>query len=154
MKLIALNTFAIFILFTSCNTSKKAISTASKDMTPEIKITKESLSIENVKWKLVTLMGKDVIDKKAFITFSNKDDKVFGNGSCNNFNGTYQIKEGNQITLSKMAATLMACMDMEVESQFMEVLEKVDNYSLNGNTMTLNKARMAPLAVFEAVETE
>lgn len=48
----------------------------------------------------------------------------------------------------------MACIDMEVENQFMAVLEKANNYSLNGNTMTLNKAKMAPLAIFEAVETE
>ncbi|MFG6685454.1 META domain-containing protein [Mariniflexile sp. HNIBRBA6329] len=144
MKLITLNIFAILMLFTSCHTSKTATATASKEIT----------SIENIRWKLVTLMGKDVSDKNAFITFSRDDDKVFGNGSCNNFNGTYQIKEGNQITLSKIAATLMACIDMDVETQFIEVLEKADNYSLNRGTMTLNKARMAPLAIFEAVETE
>ncbi|MBP0902757.1 META domain-containing protein [Mariniflexile gromovii] len=144
MKLITLNIFVTLILFTSCHTSKTATSTTSKETT----------SIENVKWKLVTLMGKDVSDKNAFITFSKDDDKVYGNGSCNNFSGTYQLKEGNQITLSKMVATLMACMDMAVENQFMVVLERADNYSLNGNNMTLNKARMAPLAVFEAAEKE
>jgi heat shock protein HslJ len=51
-----------------------------------------------------------------------------------------------------MATTMMACPDMATEKQFMEVLNIADNFSLNGNTMTLNKARMAPLAVFKAEE--
>jgi heat shock protein HslJ len=41
---------------------------------------------------------------------------------------------------------------METEQEFAKMLEKVDNYSLNGNQMTLNKARMAPLARFEAIK--
>ncbi|WP_308991589.1 META domain-containing protein [Mariniflexile litorale] len=154
MKLIALNTFVVLVLFTSCNSSKKTNQINSKDQTPEINITKKSVTLENTKWKLVTLMGQDVSDKNAFIRFSNEDDEVYGNGSCNNFSGTYQIKEGNRITLSKIVATLMACVDMKVENQFMAILEKTDNYSLNGNKMTLNKARMVPLAVFEVVETK
>ncbi|MFI0429825.1 META domain-containing protein [Mariniflexile sp. HMF6888] len=154
MKSVALSTFAILVLFTNCNTSKKVAQTNSEELTPEMNIIKDPVSIENIKWKLVTLMGKDVSDKKAFIMFSNEDNKVFGHGSCNNFSGTYQFKEGNQITLSKITATLMACIDMEVENQFMAVLEKADNYSLNGSTMTLNKAKMAPLAIFKAVKIE
>jgi len=154
MKSITVNLFAIFVLLISCDTSKKSTHTNSKNQTSETSITKDSVSIKNIKWKLVTLMGKDVSDKKAFIMFSDEDNKVFGHGSCNNFSGTYQLKEGNQITLSKMTATLMACIDMEVENQFMAILEKADNYSLNDKTMTLNKAKMAPLAIFEAVKTE
>lgn len=152
MKFITLNAFALLLLITSCNTSKKATSNTSKDVDTGITISKELISIKNIKWQLVTLMGKDVSEKNAFITFSDSENKVYGNASCNSFNGTYQMKEGNQIAFSKIAATLMACKDMEVENKFMAVLEKADNYSLNGTSMTLNKARMAPLAIFKYVE--
>jgi heat shock protein HslJ len=48
----------------------------------------------------------------------------------------------------------MACAEgMETEQAFNEVLGMVDNYSLNGEQLTLNRARMAPLARFEAVST-
>ncbi|MEN3323916.1 META domain-containing protein [Mariniflexile soesokkakense] len=154
MKSFVLDVFTILVLFRSCNTSKKMTHKNSNDQSPEMNITKEPVSIENTKWKLVTLMANDVRGENAFVTFSSKDNEVFGKGRCNKFNGIYQLKEGYQIKLSKMATTLMACADMEVESQFMEVLENVDNYSLNGNTMTLNKARMVPLAIFEAVEID
>jgi hypothetical protein len=40
---------------------------------------------------------------------------------------------------------------MEKEVAFMEVLQKADNYAIQGKTLSLNKARMAPLAKFEAV---
>ena len=45
----------------------------------------------------------------------------------------------------------MACPDMSMENQFIEVLGRADNYSILGDKLSLNKARMAPLARFEAV---
>lgn len=106
----------------------------------------------DTKWKLVTLMGKDIKDSEAFVSFSTEGNKVFGHAGCNTFNGTYKVENGSQLTLDKVAVTMMACPDMTVESQFMDVLNTTDNFSLSGKTMTLNKAKMAPLAVFEAVE--
>lgn len=116
------------------------------------KLNMKDIAFTDTKWKLITLFGKEVTDSKAFITFATEENRVFGNNSCNNFNGSFEVKNGSQITLSKMASTMMACPDMTTEKQFMEVLNTADNFSLNGNTMTLNKARMAPLAVFKAEE--
>ena len=45
----------------------------------------------------------------------------------------------------------MACPDMETERLFMQVLGEADNYFADENNLMLNKARMAPLARFEAV---
>jgi len=39
---------------------------------------------------------------------------------------------------------------MDVEQAFYEVLSNADNYSLTGDHLTLNRARMAPLARFKA----
>ena len=111
-----------------------------------------TMALTDTKWKLISLMGQDVTSDKPFITFSSENNNVFGNGSCNNFNGTYKLKDGNQIQLSELASTMMACPDMTIEEEFTKALAKVDNYALNGNQMTLNKGKMAPLAVFEAVE--
>ena len=41
---------------------------------------------------------------------------------------------------------------MDVENAFHEALRTADNYSLDGDRLTLNRARMAPLARFEAVK--
>lgn len=49
-------------------------------------------------------------------------------------------------------STMMACEEMEVENGLNKVLVTVDNFSLGKDTLSLNKARMAPLARFAAVK--
>ena len=51
-----------------------------------------------------------------------------------------------------MATTLKACPDMEIEAQLVKVLETVDNYSIKGGVLSLNRAKMASLARFEMVD--
>jgi len=107
-------------------------------------------------WKLTELNGQPVTigehSREPHMILKEEGARVHGNGGCNTFNGTYELKEGNRIRFSKMATTMMACLDGgDVEAHFHQVLEQADNYSLNGDTLTLNKARMAPLARFEAV---
>jgi heat shock protein HslJ len=46
----------------------------------------------------------------------------------------------------------MACEHMEIENGLNKALVTADNYSLNGDNLSLNKARMAPLARFKAVK--
>ncbi|MFN3640898.1 MAG: META domain-containing protein, partial [Flavobacterium sp.] len=65
----------------------------------------------------------------------------------------YELKEDAlRIKFSKVASTMMACDDMDTEQEFAKVLETVDNYSLADGKLSLNKARMAPLARFEAIK--
>ena len=60
------------------------------------------------------------------------------------------IEPGQRIDFSdNMGTTMMACSDMTTERSFMEALAKVDNYSIEGNKLSLNRARMAPLLRFE-----
>lgn len=107
-------------------------------------------------WKLVELHGKKVKPdewnkREPHMILKAENNRVHGSGGCNTFNGRYELKEGNRIFFSKIASTLMACENMAVEREFFNVLETVDNYNLVGDTLILNKARMAPLARFEAV---
>ncbi len=107
-------------------------------------------------WKLVELRGKKIENtgnspKEAFL-FINADGKsVYGNAGCNSVNGGVELTEMNRIKFSKMASTMMACPNLEDEREFLQMLETVDNYNLWGDTLILNKARMASLARFENV---
>lgn len=120
--------------------------------------TSSDRSITDTRWKLVELMGQPVDstvnNKEPFIMLSAADKRVQGNGGCNTIAGSYALEEGNRITFSQMISTRMACPNMETETQLLTVLETADNYSLNGEQLTLNKARMAPLARFEALPSE
>jgi heat shock protein HslJ len=108
--------------------------------------------LENKKWMLIEVMGQAVdtssMGKEPFIQFDEETGRFSGNAGCNNFFGMYELMEGDRIQLGKAGSTLMACPDMSVEDQFMKVLEQVDNYSVSDSTLTLNRARMAPLARF------
>ncbi|MCX2680224.1 copper resistance protein NlpE N-terminal domain-containing protein [Galbibacter sp. EGI 63066] len=114
-------------------------------------------NLTSKKWKLIKLLGKpaEEIGKAAqepFIQFDTEKMVVSGTGGCNVFSGTYDIKEGNRIDLSKIVATLKACPDMAVETELLKALDMADNYAIKDGVLSLNRARMAPLAVFEAME--
>ena len=78
-----------------------------------------------------------------------------GFSGCNNFTGSYELDEAaSRVRFGQMAGTRKFCSEgMDLETSFMAVLEQADSYSLNGDTLTLNRARMAPLARFEASDT-
>ncbi|MDY7395927.1 copper resistance protein NlpE N-terminal domain-containing protein [Aureibaculum sp. 2210JD6-5] len=121
---------------------------------------KQQTQLTNRHWKLVELNGQKVnYDKKSgnqpyIILRPDEENKVYGNAGCNRFFGTFELKEGNQIAFSQLGATKMYCSNMETEKQFLEILRTADNFSLSGETMTLNKAKMAPLAKFEVAYFE
>lgn len=108
------------------------------------------------KWLLVELRGQKVVNsadsKEVTFLQLTEDGRANAYAGCNRMFGGYELKEGLQIRFTAMASTRMACPDMNTEQVLGEVLDTADNFSLNGHTMTLNKARMAPLARFEAAK--
>ncbi|MCZ4318166.1 META domain-containing protein [Aequorivita viscosa] len=108
-------------------------------------------------WKLKTLEGQDVKmaknqEREMYFMLKTDDNKVVGFAGCNTFSGSYTLEKGNRIRFSKMATTLMACPDINInEAEFLKIFELADNYTINDDTLTLNVGRRAPLAVFEAI---
>ncbi|MBZ5859554.1 copper resistance protein NlpE N-terminal domain-containing protein [Flavihumibacter profundi] len=107
-------------------------------------------------WKLTELNGKPVtvtsnMKKEAHMILKAENNQVNLHGGCNSFTGTYELKPNNKISFGKFAGTLMACPDLEMETQFLKVIETADSYILEGDKLVLNRAKMAPLARFEAV---
>lgn len=108
--------------------------------------------IEGKKWILTELMGQPIVHdrspKYAFIQLTPENGTFAGNTSCNNVFGSYELKEDGRISFGKTGSTMMACKDMVNEKTFIEVLQRADNYSVTDSGLSLNKARMAPLARF------
>ena len=118
---------------------------------------KESVSITGKYWKLIEINGKPVVLDESmsngpFIILRDEDRRVNGSGGCNTITGSYEINEGNRIRFSQMATSMKACLNMEVEDALKKALDMADNYTLSedGKYLSLNRARMAPLARFEA----
>jgi heat shock protein HslJ len=133
------------MIFGACKSHKLATGGNSGDAT-----------LEETYWKLTELMGKPIgptpADKKeVHIKLTKEGNKLEGFGGCNGFGGVYELKEGDRIKFSNIIGTMIACDVLETENQLLEILRTADNYNLKGKQLVLNKARMAPLARFEAV---
>jgi heat shock protein HslJ len=114
--------------------------------------------IQEIYWKLIGIMGKAVVlnekQREPYLMLKIENNRVQGFSGCNLMMGSYELKKGNRIHFSKMASTMMACPHMQEEREFLNVLEQVDNYTISEGVLMLHKARMAPLATFEAVYLE
>lgn len=109
--------------------------------------------VENRRWQLIELNGRSIDppgDRDgAYFELDATELRITGNASCNRFFGTYELMAGNRIRFGpEIGATRMACPELEQEREFLEMLGRVDNYSLGEGGLSLNRARMAPLARF------
>jgi len=119
-------------------------------------LSKEFPKITGSHWGLIAINGQAVTyDKKRgnqpyFILQNSAENTsvVYGHSGCNKFSGSFEIAEGQRLRIQKLASTKMACANMDLEQRFLTMLNTIDNYSLRGDTLTLQKARMAPMAKF------
>lgn len=114
---------------------------------------KPTTDITGKKWKLTELNGKPIELKNSknnpYFKLNMDGMRYEGHAGCNGLGGTFEIKQDvMRIKFNQGMSTMMACEDLDIENQFTKAILAADNYSVNGNTLTLNKARMAPLAKF------
>lgn len=128
-KLTAMLPVAILLLLlcNSCTLKKSTLTT-------------ETESIHDVYWLLVSLEGQNVQAPKdtrtAYIRFEEKENDFTGFTGCNRLNGHYTLTE-QQLQLSDIGTTRMACADMQMENKMLEVLGRVDSYRIAGDVLTL-----------------
>ena len=114
---------------------------------------KPTTDITGKKWKLTELNGKPIELKNPknnpYFKLNMEGMRYEGHAGCNGLGGTFEIKQDvMRIKFNQGMSTMMACEDLDIENQFTKAILAADNYSVNGNTLTLNKARMAPLGKF------
>lgn len=148
--------FIALSLMMSCHTDKSKNKDQSEQNTNNINLEMAGITLTDTYWKLIEVNGQAVPtdttkNTEAYLRFK-ADNTVEGTSGCNRMGGSYTINEGNRIAFSKLFSTMMACEDMRIEQAMNEALQRVDNYSLSDNTLSLNKARMASLLRFVAVK--
>ena len=160
VKYLTILSVCLGIIYSACSNPKDS-TTSSSDTTSAIAETAPAMAVStitDVKWKLIELMGQPVADsvngKEPFITFKKEDSSYAANGGCNGLGGKFELNEqALRITFKQGMSTMMACPDMTVEDGLKRVLTDADNYTLSGDSiLSLNKARMAPLARFRKVD--
>ena len=92
---------------------------------------KTNLPLEGTQWKLTEMDGKaDPAFAAGEDTFNFTLDPsrmmVYGVGACNRLFGPYELEEGNGLDIERLASTMMACPNMDLESRFAKLLEEAD----------------------------
>jgi uncharacterized lipoprotein NlpE involved in copper resistance len=106
--------------------------------------------VENKKWILTELNGRKVEEKPEgqYIVFHSDKSRIEAKVGCNMLLYDYKIQNSFRLTIYQGISTLMACPVGSLEQEFIEVLKNADNLSVNNDNLSINKARMAPLARF------
>lgn len=103
-------------------------------------ITPESAKLHGT-WELNYISGPRIAfnglypDKKPEISFKLDVNELGGNTSCNGFSSKIKI-DGNKITIAEPFAKTMIFCKGGGEETFLNMLKKVNKFSVNGNTLT------------------
>lgn len=91
-------------------------------------------------WILKSLNGQSVSDifkgKTPTMNIDAAEKRIFGNGGCNGYTGTYTYAKGI-LSAPNLASTMMMCLDENQESQFHAVLGQSNKVSLENGVLTL-----------------
>jgi len=101
-----------------------------------------STGLANTSWKLATVealgtSNAPLSGTEITLAFS-ADGQVSGSGSCNNYNGSYQL-EGNQLTLGPLVTTQKVCEDpvMLQEQGYLTMLQTPATVNQQSERLTL-----------------
>jgi heat shock protein HslJ len=67
--------------------------------------------------------------------------KITGFAGCNYYGGNFSFNE-NEISFSDIYSTKRACPDLDIETEFFNLLNEVDNYEIKGNNLYLYKGKL------------
>lgn len=108
-------------------------------------------------WKLKTLNGETVKmdanqEKEVHFILKNEENRVQGFSGCNNFTGSYTLKDNAEIEFTQMIGTLKACPDVDFnEGEFLKIFQEMDHYEIDGDNLAFKDSENKTLATFEAV---
>lgn len=103
---------------------------------------KVNLPLEGTEWKLTEMDGTAnpafAAEADTFnITFDAAKKMVYGVGACNRLFGPYELEGENEVDIERLAGTMMACPNLDLETRFSKLLEEADSYKIDGDVMTL-----------------
>ncbi|MCI0576435.1 MAG: META domain-containing protein [Chloroflexi bacterium] len=99
--------------------------------------------LANTQWSLVSMGAPGaeapVVAGSTITLAFEAAGQATGSGGCNSYGGEYRV-EGNTLSFSNVASTLMACLDeavMAQEAQYFQALETAGEFELAGDTLAI-----------------
>ena len=100
------------------------------------------------KWEIVSLNGENINSTQPVYLDFGENNMLSGNTGCNQVTGKYTVTLDKVITFSQLGSTRMACepKQMALETQVLEMLDKVNNFNIAGDKISLSIGLNAPIA--------
>ena len=91
-------------------------------------------------WRIVKVLGEKfpTIQEVPFVNFDIENSRVYAYAGCNRLSAGFKKGEkANEMTISNVLSTRMACPDMSAEQNTIQALEQVSRFAVsnNGNLM-------------------
>ena len=112
--------------------------------------------LENTYWKLMTLDEQPATvmegTREAHIVLHTEGSRLAGSTGCNRLMGEYQ-HDKHELSFDRLATTRMACPGEagSLERNFLDTLNDIAGWQVEGQTLTLTDAQGASRARLEAV---
>lgn len=121
-------------LFLSICTAVVLVSCGTMSSPSASKVGKSQPSLASTKWALADNV------KGKVPTLNIEGEKISGNAGCNNYFGTAKVDASTgDFSAGQLGSTRMACDNMSVEQNFMDMIGKANKYVVSGNTLELYK---------------
>ncbi|MFD2786757.1 META domain-containing protein [Hymenobacter rubripertinctus] len=147
-----LSTTALLALaLAACNPTKPAPEMPTTEPTAANgRAEKGNPAAEDKRWQLIELYGQPVAGRADthYLIFHSKEGRLEAKADCNVLLSDYTIRNTYQLQIKPGISTRMACPG-NLEQELSRALAEADNLSVSAISLSLNKARMAPLARFE-----
>ncbi len=119
-------------LFFSICTVAVLVSCGTMTSSSASKVGKAQPSLAGTKWALADNV------KGKIPTLNIDGEKINGNTGCNNYFGTAKVDpSAGNFSAGQMGSTKMACDNMSVERNFMDMMAKANKYVLTGSVLEL-----------------
>ena len=98
----------------------------------------------NGSWVVVELNGNAIqpTENAPYMDLNFEEDRISGKAGCNNIFGAIQLSDSaaSAIRFPQVATTMMACPDMDMETEFLKALDNVRSVegSKEGKVLFLN----------------
>jgi len=153
-------TFLFFATFSFSNDILDYNDTNQSKNNVTLQMVDQNLSFSNTYWKLITLVDNDIntenMSREVHMIFSillERKGKFKGASGCNAMLGTYEGSDNNlSIDQKHIAMTRMACPDIKIEAQFIQVLGLTTNWNIVENHLELMDNNQTVLMRFKAVK--
>lgn len=100
-------------------------------------------------WQLSTLNAQSFEGQAPTLAFNVETNRVSGFSGCNRYMGGFSADD-QTLSFTQLASTMMACPDpaMQLEQQFIEVLQQAHQWGLTDKVLTLSDQDGKALATF------